>query len=449
MARKTVLEKDLFTFKLYQRTLPSGNVYYARFFKKNSNIILADRSTGESDDKSANIAAGKLLAQLPLDKNYRKKTSEFSDRIEGAERLKNMPFVDFLVWFWNENTSEYIQDRIDAGKPLSNKYIKDQARNIKNYTSTYLLFKKMALKEITLYCMEQWMRYLKRTVGNNNLIVDALTAVKTPFSWAKKRAMIDEPFEMSAIVKPKEIYKKRGILSRSEVAKIVELSVEDEIIPRPRLKEGLKNEGTPPVDIRMKAVVLISELTAMRRGEIRALRWQNVDFEKNKISVVENYVEYDGFKNPKQDSIGTIPIADDLALVLKELKRVASAKGYDNNDDFVVFNKKRGIPVAESTIKRGYRRILALIGIEDDSKAKEENRLPHPGSQQARHLVLHSGRHGAATRLAEAIGSRNAAKITRHKSPKAFMGYADHDTEETLEKARNALNVVDIKVEKC
>jgi len=445
MARKTVLNKGLFTFKLYQRTLPSGKVYYARFFMKGSNMVLADRSTGESDEKLANIAAGKLLAQLPLDKHYRIKTSEFSEKMEGAERLKNMPFAGFLVWFWDENASEYIRDRIDAEKSLSKVYIRDQARYVKNHAATYPLFKKTALKEITLYCMEQWMRYLKRTVDNNNLIVDVLTAVKTPFSWAKKRNMIDEPFEMSAIVKPKETHRQRGILSRSEVAKIVELPAVDIIKPRPRLKDGKKNEGTPPIDIRMKAVVLLSELAAMRRGEIRALRWQNVDFENNRITILENYVELDGLKNPKQGSTGTIPMADDLATVLLELKRVASTLQFANNDDFVVFNKRHGIPVAEITIKRGYHRTLSLIGIEDDSKAKEEKRPPHPGSQQARHLVLHSGRHGAATRLAEGIGHRNAAKITRHKSPQAFMGYADHDTDETLEKARKALNVVDSK----
>jgi len=93
----------------------------------------------------------------------------------------------------------------------------------------------------------------------------------------------------------------------------------------------------------------------------------------------------------------------------------------------------------------GFHRALALIGIEDDSGAKKEKRSPHPGSQQARHLVLHSGRHGAATRLAEAIGERNAAKITRHKSSQAFMGYADHDTDESLELARKALSVTDKK----
>ena len=441
MTRKPKLERNRFTFKLYVRSLPSGQIYYVRFYDKNSSMILADRSTGEYDEKLAYIAAGELLAQLPLDKLYRAKVSDFSEKMEGAERLKNMSFADFLTWFWNTDTSEYIQDRINAEKPLSKVYIRDQARNVKSHASSYPLFKKTPLRDITLYCMEQWMRHLKRNNENNNVIVDALSAITTPFSWAKKRNMIDEPFEMSAIVKPKETHKKRGILSRNEVAKIVELPVPDIIKPRPRLKDGEKNEGTPPIDIRMKAVVLLSELAAMRRGEIRALRWRNVDLSNKYISVVENYVELDGFKNPKQDSTGVIPMADDLVTVLQELKRAASVLNVDNDDDFIIFNTKRGVPVAESTIKRGYHRALALIGIEDDPKANKEGRPPHPGSQQARHLVLHSGRHGAATRLAEAIGPRNAAKITRHKSPQAFMGYADHDTDETMEKARKALSV--------
>jgi integrase len=257
--------------------------------------------------------------------------------------------------------------------------------------------------------------------------------------------MIEEPFETSAIVKPKENHSKRGILSRSEVAKIVKLPVPDVMKARPRLKDGKKNEGPIPIDIRMKAVVLLSELAAMRRGEIRALRWRSVDFNEKRIAVVENYVYLDGIKTPKRESFGVIPMADELADVLLKLKKVASKFTFDNDDDFVIFNTRRGVPVAESTIKRGFHRTLVLIGIEDDSKAQAEKRPPHTGSQQARHLVLHSGRHGAATRLAEDIGPRNAAKITRHKSPQAFMGYADHDTEEIFEKARKALTVTDTK----
>jgi integrase len=441
MARKIILENDRFTFKLYLRTLPSGQVYYARFYAKDNKTLLADRSTGEQDEKQANIAAGKLLAQLHLDKIARTKASEFSEKLEGAERLKNMPFADFLVWFWNAETSDYIRDRIDAEKPLSKVYIQNQARYIRDHVTSYLLFKRTALRDITLYCMEQWMRHLKRIIPNSNIIVDVLNATKTPLSWAKKRNMIEEPFEVSAIVKPKEHHQKRGILSREEVAKIAALQVFDVMKPRPRLKDGKKNEDPAPIDIRMKAVVLLSELAALRRGEIRALRWKSVNFDTKRIAIVENYVAMDGFKGPKRDSAGIVPMADELCAVLLELKRVAALFKFDNDEDFVIFNSRRGVPVAESTIKRGFHRALALIGIEDDSTASAEKRLPHPGSQQARRLVLHSGRHGAATRLAEVIGPRNAAKVTRHKSPQAFMGYADHDTDEALEKARKALSV--------
>ena len=381
MARKKVLEKDPFHFRLYLRKVASGALYYARFFETKSGTLVADRSTGEDDERLANAAAGKLLAQLPLSELYRRKTSEFSEKMEGSERIKNMPFADFLVWFWNAETSEYIRDRIDAEKPLSKVYVRDQARNVKVYASAYPLFKKTPLRDITLYCIEHWVRHLKRSIQNNNLIDDALISARTPLSWAKKRNMIDSPFEMSAIVKPRKTHRKRGILSRAEVAKLVELPVMDMIRPRPRLKDGKKNEGTPPIDIRMKSIVLLSELAAMRRGEIRALRWGSVDFANRHIAVVENYVELDGFKKPKLDSAGIIPLPDDLATVLRELKRVASILKFDNDEDFVIFNTRRGVPVAESTIRRGYCRALALIGIEDDVKAKDENRPPHPGSQ--------------------------------------------------------------------
>ncbi|MDR1175095.1 MAG: hypothetical protein LBK83_06455 [Treponema sp.] len=35
---------------------------------------------------------------------------------------------------------------------------------------------------------------------------------------------------------------------------------------------------------------------------------------------------------------------------------------FDKDDDFVIFNTRCGVPVAESTIKRGFHRTLALIG---------------------------------------------------------------------------------------
>jgi len=230
------------------------------------------------------------------------------------------------------------------------------------------------------------------------------------------------------------------------VAKITALPTVNEVLPRPRLKSGVKNEGTAPIDLRQKTIVLLSEQAALRRGEIRALRWKCIDFNKKLISVEENFVDADGFKEPKRESYGQVPIAKELETVLLDMKTLAKKLRRAEPEDLVIFNTKRGVPVAEVTMRRGYRRTLALIGIEDDSTASKEGRSPKPGSQQARHLVLHSGRHGAATRLAEQMEPRDAARVTRHRSAQAFAGYSDHTTEDLLDRARTALSVTPTQI---
>jgi hypothetical protein len=147
MARKTILEDDRFTFKLYQRTLPKGKLYYVRFYEKDSTAVLADRSTGETDEGRATAAAGKLLGLLPLEKLAQAKTTQAAEHISKAERIKNMSFADFLVWFWDAKVSDYIKDRIDAEKPLAGAYIKNQYRYASKHAANYLPFTKTPLKE--------------------------------------------------------------------------------------------------------------------------------------------------------------------------------------------------------------------------------------------------------------------------------------------------------------
>ena len=86
----------------------------------------------------------------------------------------------------------------------------------------------------------------------------------------------------------------------------------------------------------MKAVVLLSELAAMRRGEIRALRWRCVDFDKKLITVEANYTDADGFKDPKRESYGVVPIANELETVLKTSQEGLSFElGRAAPEDFV------------------------------------------------------------------------------------------------------------------
>jgi integrase len=182
------------------------------------------------------------------------------------------------------------------------------------------------------------------------------------------------------------------------------------------------------LDLRQKAALLLSELAGLRRGEIRALTWGAVDLERGRIEVVDNYVPVDGAKKPKTGSVGAVPISEDLGPVLQELKNTAHRLGLDGPNNYVLMGARPDVPINEITIARGYRRALQAIGISDEERKR-------------RNLVPHSGRHGFATRLADEIGERAAARLTRHRTTTAFEGYAAHTSEELLEKGRQALKL--------
>jgi hypothetical protein len=100
MPKSSPLAADRFTFKLNKRTLPKGELCYARFFEKGRVDVLADRSTGKAEEAQALIAAVKILAQLPLEKLALSKAAKDQDGFEAAERLRNMDLAAFFTWFW-------------------------------------------------------------------------------------------------------------------------------------------------------------------------------------------------------------------------------------------------------------------------------------------------------------------------------------------------------------
>ena len=123
-------------------------------------------------------------------------------------------------------------------------------------------------------------------------------------------------------------------------------------------------------------------LTGMRRGEITALRFSDVDFEKGCISVKSNRVrgEYGEVveKGPKSiNGFRTIPIPDKLVSLLhNELQR---RKKEGLSDEFVLENGK-GEPMKPDSVTRFWRRFLEK----------------HP---DVRPLRLHDIRHSHVTML--------------------------------------------------
>lgn len=440
MSPKRRSEVSRFTFTLFKRSSKSGgSVLYARIIDSKTGAILAQRSTGTSDERMAAAEAGRLLAELPLAAmSQAREDSQAADFAE-AEKLRDTMASRFFTQFW-EDGSTYLAARDDAGKALSRMYVLNQRSSVKRFASQYPLFQRTPLRALTLLILEGFRDYLRTKGVSPNTRNAALNSLRSPISWAQKRGLIDASFSFSAIERPKTTYRKRGVLTNEEVAKIIALEVAPvwegeesgkvhlDVRPRPRLGKGGKHEGPAPIDLRQKAAVLLSELAGLRRGEIRALKWGAVDLERRRIEVMDNYVPLDGAKDPKTGSIGTVPISEDLGPVLQQLKDIAARLKLDGPDYYVLMGARPDIPINAITIARGYRRALLAIGISDEERKQ-------------RNLVPHSGRHGFATRLADEIGERAASRLTRHRTASAFSGYASHTSEAILEKGRKALQV--------
>jgi integrase len=80
--------------------------------------------------------------------------------------------------------------------------------------------------------------------------------------------------------------------------------------------------------------------TGARRGELRALRWEAVDFEKKIIRIASNFVEEDGLKDPKANSKREIILPAPLEDLLLETLEVAKVVGEDRPDSYIILNPK-------------------------------------------------------------------------------------------------------------
>ncbi len=71
---------------------------------------------------------------------------------------------------------------------------------------------------------------------------------------------------------------------------------------------------------RFYPVWALALMTGMRSGELFALRWADVDLDSQTLSVSRQWTSKNGFGPTKTQRSRVVPISDDLALFLKELK---------------------------------------------------------------------------------------------------------------------------------
>jgi integrase len=97
--------------------------------------------------------------------------------------------------------------------------------------------------------------------------------------------------------------------------------------------------------------------TGLRRGELVALRWRDVDFENESIRVYEGYTRQVG--RPKSRRSRTIPMVEEVAGVLRTL--AARVRYTEPND--LVFPGEKGEYADPSALRRRYVAAVKRAGL--------------------------------------------------------------------------------------
>jgi len=217
------------------------------------------------------------------------------------------------------------------------------------------------------------------------------------------------------IVLPRNEYKEMRVLSKDEQDKLMNV---------------LKND-------RMGTAIIFSLLTGVRRGELLALKWSDIDLDKRLVYVkrtVNRVKNYDNegnktkliisdTKTPKSRRV--IPIINYLYEVLKEHKAVQDEEKalageiYEDND--LVFATETGRLIDPGNFNRTFSRMTKRAGIE--------------------HANPHSLRHTFATRSLEAgIDLKTLQEIMGHSSMTITGDVYAHVMIERKVEAMNKLN---------
>jgi integrase len=139
------------------------------------------------------------------------------------------------------------------------------------------------------------------------------------------------------------------------------------------------------------AIFTTAAFSGLRLGELRALRWRDVDFPKRIIQVPRSYTM--GLEDvPKSGKVRAVPMIDQVARVLDRLSRRSHLVGVND----LVFPGPTGDFFEDSALRRRYYRALKAAGIE--------------------HLRFHDLRHTFGTLAVQAFPLSDV---------KAYMGHAD------------------------
>jgi integrase len=149
------------------------------------------------------------------------------------------------------------------------------------------------------------------------------------------------------------------------------------------------------------ALFTVAAFTGLRLGELRALRWGDIDFAKRLVHVRRSYTHGEPGP-PKSGKVRSVPLIDQAAAPLDALSR----REHFTSDDDLVFATAIGRPPDDSALRRRFYDALDAAGL-GGVRTKADP------------FVFHDLRHTFGTLAVQAFPLSDV---------KAYMGHADIQT---------------------
>lgn len=370
---------------LRRRIRNSKHVFYVSF-RLPDGTVTSPRSSGQTSRGAAEtwaieqINEGQVVAPKAPPGNVREE------------------LIAFLTDFWDYDKSKYVRGKLARGGTIGRAYCKIMCQTVNKHVKPY--FEGRRIRTLTAEDFDDWMADLADEEVSAGTINLARTCVSVALNHLVTQRRL--PWNPLSAVKPyREVHGKRGTLTVEEFRKLLDL-------------DGL--------DPRVYVAIVLGGLCGMRMGEIRGLRWADVDAARKLAHIHTSYVEIDGERDQaKHGSNRDVPLP---TAVIEALEGWRSESRATRPDDWVVCDLEQpDRPMLPDPIREAFYEALESIGVKD---------------REARKMVFHSLRHWYNTQLRGSIPDAVLRRFTGHRS-EAMTELYDAGMEIDFQKARARL----------
>jgi hypothetical protein len=311
---------------------PEKQVYYARYIERITGKVLKTKSLGIE-------VTGKKISRTAADKEAQRLLSE--DEIT----LGDNPLVNkYVLWLWSPE-SDYCRAREDdtTGLGLSKGYTQRMRDVYDTHFKTY--FEKYRMDQLTPRLLESAVETLRKAkVGPRSLQLGVQSIRTASREWARLNRM-DDP--LRDVRPPRYTAKRKGILTMDELRAVLEVDA----MPR------------------IRCAIALAGLAGLRCGEVRGLRWSDIDEVNEWLDVRNNFTQLNEEKGPKANSMRRIPIPGPLMEAIK-LCRVDWERIGQGSPYVIWGNLGPTKPLSYSKITQSFWQALRDIGIPNEERER-------------------------------------------------------------------------------